>query len=877
MTQRRRVLIASAMLLALTVMLWIRLDVDVLHAKFNQEISAHTQATLESESSSLTFMHGIGLRLNQVSLKHELYQIQAGHISVTIRLLPLMLGRIEIDALNIHDGLFKIQPGNLEPNTKAMAGLPVERIQLVRCRIETFDGKKLLDNLHLELRNIGLNQNTLWELQAAQDNHSLSGHGRLSFQQGEVTAGFGKLKLKQIPASMLRPIAPELLSQWLSQENGHINGALTLDITERHMWSIFGEVTLDREGDETPIRLRGKLSQPATGKLVWHDSFIHFDDQSVAAIDGACHAENCNTTIDAENIPLEKWAPFIPEGVTFHSIITGSTNLKADIGWNENGWQGTADFKLIDSTFSYNGIKTALPALHLQTTEMVGDIKQWQTKVTLSFANTDSIISINSLKKENGAKETLIHSIDADGSQLQPLANLMLASLNIKPVLQLAGTVSGKLHLYQNNSGKKLQLNFNGSQARLSYENWIDKPENVEAHCQAQVAWSNQSLRRPVSIILQNCQVANSRLDKLSWSHRKRQEKLAISKLSINFDILKTQSIHLGQAFEHIHGQLDGDATSTWSDKESSNTRWMKNMSGDWRLQNFGASSWQTNGSIKAVKGIFNSQRLQLTGQYGQAELKGNFAVGTKRGTINIIAAKLDWSSLPTPHAIWSDIELNGYIQHGQMTLLGNDWQGINSLYRLKQGKLELNTLNASLAEGTITSPSLFLSPKADGMAIQGSGRIQDLQLKELKGLNQWLQADLNGELHANIQLQGRLPFDSMTEWKQSNGDILIYNGDWKQQSEAGSLTERLGLQSPAVQAHMFKKLEFRFRVHSNQADIPMLKLDHRDQIYSGNGTVDLNYHLTGSLQNMSDQSMYTLDSNLPALNWYPTKNAGQE
>jgi hypothetical protein len=870
-------LIAGVVLLALGTMLWIRLDVDALHDKFYQEVINHTQASLKSESSSLTFLHGIGLRLDQVSLKHELYQIQAGHMSISIRLLPLLMGNIEIDTLNIHDALFKIQPGNLEPNTKSIASLPVERIQLVRCRIETVNGDKLLDNLHLELRNIGLNQRTLWELQAQQDNHSLSGHGRLDFQWGEITAGFGKLKLKQVPVSRLHPIAPELLSQWLSQGSGHISGALTLDMTERHVWSIFGEVTLDREDDETPIRLRGKLNQPAKGELVWHDSFIHFDSQSVVAIDGACHEGKCNTVIDANNIPLKKWAPFIPQGVTFHSIISGSTNLKATIGWNEDGWQGTADFKLIDGTFSYNGIITALPALHLQTTEMAGDVEQWQIKATLNFANADGGISIQSLKKKNGAEDTFIRSIDAGGSQLQPLANLMLASLNIKPVLQLAGTVSGELYLHQNSSGKKLQLNFNGTQARLSYENWIDKPENVEAQCQVQVAWSNQSLRRPVSIILQDCQLANSRLNKLSWSHHKRQEKLAISKLSINFDILETQSVHLGQAFEHIHGQLDGDASSTWSDQDSSNTRWVKNMSGVWRLQNFGAASWYTNGSIKAVKGIFSSQRLQLTGKYGQAELKGDFAVGTKRGTINIIAANLDWDSLPTPHASWNDVDLNGYIQHGQMTLLGNDWQDINSLYRLKQGKLELNTLNASLAKGTVTSPSLFLSPEAGGLAIQGSGRIQDLQLKELKGLNQWLQSDLHGELHANIQLQGRLPFDNMAEWKQSNGDILIYDGEWKQQGKAGSLTERLGIQSPAVQSYAFRKLEFRFRVHENQTDIPMLKLDRHDQTYSGNGTVDLNYHLTGSIQNTSDQSMYTLDSNLPALSWHLTEKTRQK
>lgn len=872
----RRMLIASAVLLTLGIILWIRLDADALHARFNQEVSRHTQASLKSESSSLTFLHGIGLRLNQVTLRHTQYEMQAEHMSISIRLLPLFMGKIEIDTLNIYDALFKVRPGSLEPNTKAMASLPVQRIQLVRCQIETFDGDKLLNDLHLDLRNIGPNRKTLWELQAQQENHSLSGHGRLSFQQGEITAGFGKLKLKQVPVSRLRPFVPELLSQWLSQGSGRISGALTLDITERHVWSMFGEVALDREGDETPIRLRGKLSQPARGELVWHDSFIHFDAQSVVAIDGACHEENCRTNIDANNIPLKKWTPFIPEGVTFHRIITGSTNLKAAIGWNKTGWQGTADFRLINGAFSYSGIETPLPALHLQTTEMAGDVKQWQTKARLSFDKADGSMSIQSSKKRDGSKDMSISPTDVDGSQLQSLSNLMLASLDIEPGLQLEGKITGELHLHQSTSGTKLQLHFNADQARLTYKGWIDKPENVKAQCQAQISWANQSLRRPVSIKLQDCQLANSSLNKLSWVHRNQKETLAIKKLNINFDMLRAQSVHIGQAFEQIHGQLDGDATSTWNDQDSSNIRWARNMSGAWRLQNFGTHSWHTNGTIKAVKGIFSSSRLQLTGENGQAELKGDLAVSTKQGTINIIGAQLDWDSFPAPHAIWSDVDLNGYIQYGRMSLLGNNWQDINSRYRLKQGKLELNTLKASLAGGTVTSPSLTLSPEADGLTVQGSGRIHDLQLEELQGLNQWLQSDLHGELHANIRLHGRLPVQGMAEWKQSNGDILIYDGEWKQQGEAESLTERLGIQSPAIQSYAFKKLEFRFRVHENQIDIPELELNRHNQTYRGSGSVDLNHRLTGSIQNTSDQSVYALDSVLPTLNWRPAKETEQ-
>jgi hypothetical protein len=203
---------------------------------------------------------------------------------------------------------------------------------------------------------------------------------------------------------------------------------------------------------------------------------------------------------------------------------------------------------------------------------------------------------------------------------------------------------------------------------------------------------------------------------------------------------------------------------------------------------------------------------------------------------------------------------------------LGNKWQNINSRYRLKQGKLALNTLETSLAGGIFTFPSLILSPQAGGLTVQGSGRIHDLQLQDLKGLKPWLRSDLHGKLHANIQLQGRLPVQDMAEWKQSNGDILIYDGEWEQRGEAESLTERLGIQSPAIQSYAFKKLEFRFRVHKDRTDIPELELNHHNQIYRGSGSVDLNHRLTASIRNTSDQSVYALDSVLPILNWHPAE-----
>jgi len=326
-------------------------------------------------------------------------------MNIGIRLLPLLLGKIEVDTLDIHDSVILLRPEAIQPTSSAISSLPFERIRLVRSQIQTFDGSDLLNNLHLELRNIGANRETLWDLQAQQINHSVSGHGRLNFYNGEISNGFGKLKLDRVPLARLRAVTPSSLFTWFEDSQGNLSGSLTLDITRNQTWAVFGEVRLKENDQSVPLKLRGKLEHPESGLLIWHDSFIHFSENAVAAIDGNCRNGMCETSIDAINIDLKTWYPLLPETVSFHKQINGLTNLNAHIQWDDHRWDSSAAFKLKDASYLHNELEHSLPDIELQSEELHGDKNSWLAKAILSSADAKGEMAIQSSQKSNGIKE----------------------------------------------------------------------------------------------------------------------------------------------------------------------------------------------------------------------------------------------------------------------------------------------------------------------------------------------------------------------------------------------------------------------------------------------------------------------------------------
>jgi len=877
-TGLRRILLAGAGLLAISAILFFRLNSADLSDHFYGQLGSATDAVLTANHSELAFIHGIGLRLDGVSLVHKQYEMQAGHLNISLGLLPLLLGKIEVNTLDIHDATITIHPESLQLTSTAISSLPVNRIHLIRSRILTPDGTELLNNLQMELRDIGPNRETLWELSAQQGKQSISGNGRLLFRAGKIAGGFGNLKLNQLRLSGLKPFVPETLIAWLENKGKFISGALTLDIPRQQIWSVFGSVDLKNNNGKTTLNLRGKLSHPSKGKLAWHDSFMSFGKHAVLAIKGGCEKNSCNTSVDAEQVPLFEWFSFLPENLTFQRNISGMTKLKADIEWDKKAWHGHATLQLKEAAFHDGEDNILLPDLQILAGELSGSAQNWYVKATISTTqgSDSNAINIRSSLSANGNKDMFINTDAADAPLWQPLSNLLLASLDMNPTLKATGQISGKLHLHQQISGKSLEIDLDATQAQIGYAPWFEKPQHVTALCQMKIGFSENS---PTTVSMQHCQLDKSSLAQLKWSVNKEQHKLTIDQLKLNLDQLRNLSVQLPEHTPRLKGLLQGSGHTSWTDHDSD---WFGHMSGHWQLQNLGTESWLANGVVDVKHGIVSSSQLQVSGPLGNAELKGSYEVSKQRGDVDIIAGNLDWKTATFPGSFWKKVSLNGNIQHVGLTLMGSHWYEIQSDYNLAEGKLKLNELQSILADGSFTSKQLILFPAAsheptteglatdanNGLGIQGYIRAENVQLHKLRRLGEWFQADISGKLHANIKLNGDISQTSFAAWQYSNGDILIYNGSWKQQMEAESLTERLGIKTPLFNAYAFSKLGFRFHIDKDRVNISNIKLVRHHQQYRGKAGITPGLHLQGHIFNSTDATGYLIDSTLPAIHW---------
>jgi len=867
-TGLRRIFTAGAVLLIIGSVLALRLNSDKISQHFYQQMQGATAAHLSADHVELTFMHGIGLRLDGVVIKHAQYQVRAKHMNISLRLLPLLLGKIQADALDIHDADIIIQPVSLAPTSTTISSLPVPSIRFVRSRIQTTDGKTILDNMYLDMRNIGPDSKTSWELKAKQDKQVLSGTGRLLFHAGQIEKGFSKLKMEHFELTRLQPFAPHAFMTWLQGEGSLLSGAVTLDISKHHNWALFGEVELEREHHttskahphqaDTVLKLRGKLSHPTDGALVWRDSFIHIGKQTMVSIDGQCQQSDCNTTLDAKQVPLSEWGPFMPDGISFYDHLSGMTDLNASIQWNHEQWHGDVSLQLTKAHFNRGEHSIALPRLHLQANNLGGNASQWHTEATITSPDAEGSIQLRNEQHSNGNKDLYIDSHDAASQLWQPLTNMLLATLNIEPALQAVGKIKGELHLHQQADKQSLFVDVNATQTQLAYASWLNKPEHIVAQCKARLDLSKAHI---VAVSVQQCRLDSSSINALNWSRHKKNRQLSLNKLDLHIEQFRDM---LPEKLQGLTGRLEGSATTVWTGTKS----WLSNMNGEWKLDDIAMDSWHANGSVQVKNGIFSSHPLRINGIYGQAQLSGFFEPARLRGDIDIISGQLDWNNNRALNDVWQPLTIKGHIYQAQLNLLNNNWQNIQSNYILTNGKLRLNELQARLADGQFSSQQLTLTPQPDGIDVQGDIRSNNILLQKLPRLHRWLGASISGKLQANVKLHGRIGADKLSDWLYSNGDILIYDGGWKQQQKREAMTAKPGVLMPLLQPVAFSKLGFRFHIGKDQVTLPHITLIHKNGAYQGSAAITPDLHLTGIMHNAADQTDYRIESILPDINW---------
>lgn len=838
----------AAVCLFLAALLWWRLDIKSLQAAIEGQTARLSGSRLVAKEVSLSLIHGVGLRLDQVNLSNPVLSMQAGHANISIHLLPLLLGKVELGTLDIHDATLRLDGDAAAHLSASFSSLPFERVHLIRSTVEDMRGGSKLENIELDVRNIGPDREMLWEISSRQAEYSLHGHGQLAFRAGAVMSGFGKLKLTSIPASLLSVVAPSMLSDWFARQSQRLSGGLTLDITRQRGWSLFGEVEAGGDEQHQPLRLRGKLSHPAAGELVWHDSFVHLDNRAVIALNGHCSQGQCESRLDARSMPVAAWLRLFPDAVDLPRTLAGKTRLEAMLRWQGDRWEANGSVRLNEASFSYRQQSRPLPALQMTVSELHGERDGWGGRAVITFPGIGSEILLQADSRSDTAAEethssqalllTLASTKLADGVW-QPFGNLLLSSLDIAPDLAGGGTMRAAVELKLQPSHSTLQLDLGADEARVAYAGQWEKPIGVVALCHGKVGWRSL-ISQPDGVQLDRCRVADARLDTLEYRQKEKSESLSLSGLSLDLDKIGESHLLLPEWLRQYHGRIEGGGRFDWLRGSGQ----LKGGTGDWNLQQAGTFDWQLSGRVKVVDGTFVSDHMQLSGPLGQAELQGRFRAPDRSGSINVLTGHLDWQAMPELPPVWEGTHLSGHIAQAYVTVLGYEWQGISADYVLDRGHLTLRQGAVAWAGGQLQADELMVTPMAASLRLDGKVRAKGVMLEQLPWLANWLQADLTGKLGANIEVKGLFDQNGavadMASWQRSNGDIVVYSGSWLPHDPA--LNQ---LWSPGD----FRKLQLRFRLQEKGVEIPAVELTRHGIRYRGEALIAADGLISGRLK----------------------------
>ncbi|MDX8406614.1 MAG: glutamyl-tRNA amidotransferase [Mariprofundus sp.] len=860
--------------LVLVAILWWRLDVDTLQTAIEAQASHLGGSGLQAQRVSLSLMHGVGLRLDDVTFTNTRLTMQAGHLNISLHLLPLLFGKIETGTLDIYDAQIKLRGDAVAGLSASFASMPFDRVQLTHSTLEDASDIPQLENLHLDVRNIGLDREALWEVSARQGGYALQGHGELAFRAGEVMSGFGKLKFKAIPASLLSAFIPVKLTRWLDEQKQFLTGGLTLDITRHDGWSLVGEIASQGQVsavsiEQSPVRLRGKLSQSIDGTLAWHDSFIHLQDSAVVALDGQCRQGQCETHMDARHVPIGAWFKLLSKPAVLPPLV-GDTRLTAMLNWHDDQWQATGKLGLSSLSYRHGGQTMALPSMRLSVSGLHGNQYDWMGQAQLSFADLEGKLDLQleSLADQSGQESNTKSRLRDTGWQLklasaqladgvwQPLGNLLLSTLKLAPQLSGNGPLQAEMILKQYPEHAHLKLEIDAAEAAMNYVGRWQKSVAVAAFCRAAISWQSD-ISHPESLQLDGCHLASAQLDHLQYRQGSVLDRLQFSGLLVDMNVLNEHKVGL-PAYQ---GRLEAAGMLAWQH----DTGKLVDAGGEWNLQQFGTANWQVSGDLTARDGIIGSEHLQVSGNRGQAELRGRMRLASHRGWVDLLSGSLDWKAMPPLPDIWSDFHVNGKVHQLHVNVAGYQWQDIDADYDLRHDRVKLLHGSVGFAGGVLDVEDLELIPVAGALRMDGKLKARDIQLEQAPWLSDWLQAGLSGKMQANVELKGSLPLKGLADWQRSNGDITIYSGDWM--PPAGQGGELAGVQEAGMQqdvttpvagnddhvrvqsAAEFKSLIFRFRIHEQDAALSGIDLISHGKRYRGEANISADGVIAGTVQ----------------------------
>ncbi|MDQ6971708.1 MAG: hypothetical protein Q9M30_03585 [Mariprofundaceae bacterium] len=867
MRQRARRFLAALLLLGLAtfIVVFVRLDADVLAKRIIADIENASGMHVQAGKPRLSLQHGVSLKLPVFHLAgpDADWRLVADIVRFDFSLWSLLSGDLSTSAIDlVHPVLNLAHP--MKPTALFDASFThkllkhADRISFRQARV-LVDESLILDEVAATLRRIERERQISWELQGRYAGGDVSSQGFVrSDVAGQEVSGrisAGRLVMTQLDVLPLPALHYDLL-----------DASLTFSLDHGGHWQWFGNFLAHDNHDELPdLSWRGKLRGQSPEDFHIYDAFMRFGDKTRLTLLGGCEKGlPCELEINTQGAN----PAMLLKSVSLDLPLRGKLDAKISLKQEQKAWRVDGKLGLRDMHWSEDKLPDVVIALEDLRVRSMQDFRL--SRAEIHPEGDKGSLEVLHLKRD-GKKFSVLASLRDLKAGWVPLGNVLLKAANVRQ-LQFAGEgdsagesdeplllvgdggLDGKLAWHSDASASRAAFSFNANHALLGLGKAFHKPLGVRG----EIKGDYEKYGGIKKLRIEDMRLGESRLHSMNLMMEHEQPSLILD-LNLDLDISALQSLgvvlpppvaafqgRIGAAFEGVKFDVHQDAA-----------QWLAASDGELHLRQFGREGELLSGNVHLHKG-----HVQATGMHWQrgpdftdfdADLS-DMKAGKVAGRIQISGASWQWAPAERLPGWLAGASLTGHFTKTDLAWSGNTWKGLRGEFAVSEGGLTLNKVTGKLAAGVVRSRRMHISPLPNGIAFSGDIGMTAVRLDQFQGLADVLGAKLDGYAFANTSLSGSLPVGLPGDW-QGNGDIEIQQGHWRESLPEHHIYLNRGADDQQAADVVFDTLSSRFRLSDSGLSLNRLMLKQGKQVRCGQARFNPQGEISGKLVIEGDDS----------------------
>lgn len=738
---------------------------------------AKTGIQLHAKSLELSLMYAGSIHLNQASIQANAFDAEIEQLYIDLDLPALLVGKPVAQALFLHHAEINVLNNEKDVwlSLAQTDSVQLKRIDISQGEIHFEQQHITLEKTDLDIRDIGKNKNPRMELRAHIGDGRIDAHGYLHLKRGELTKGFGRIHLYDVP-----------VSTWLKGTSlKTFSGSITTHIHQDTTWQSFGHISIQGE-NKNPFELRAKILGNQGSFLAIDEMVMNHPAAGAVQVSGQCEqAGECAFVVKSEKIAINPLLQVLNiQGTTDVTL----EHFQATVDLSGGQWFTSAEvtWPAFEYATEWNGHHKVIhmPPARLQLSNLIWKNAQtWQiNNLILTTGEKDEPdMELNNIRYEAGHLKLplLLHH----STLWLPLSQWsFMPPFNIQQDIQGQGYVDGHINLNLSHGDltqMDMELDITHAEIRTSD---ILKPLDIPMHIQGKLLWEEDKL--PAYTLLAMT------LDESSFQLRHEQNQWLFSDMEINFDTLSEAGIKLPQPWDAWHGYIRGSAALSSPEKD------IVIHQADVDLIQFGQGRHYVDGQIQTDGKQWQVQHLRWTQGRNLAEF-----FSSKNNQLNIKAEFLDDQALLLLQSL--PFKASGKLQSKVLRLPFGKLTHLRANYQVddEQKALSLSNFKARFYEGSLKARNVRASVMDGVLNLRGTIQVGGIHLHNWLWLHKQFGTHLEASIYATLNLEGNFAEkQKLLSWK-GDGDVTVYNGQW--------LFHNKNIRADQVSLHLRKRKEF--------------------------------------------------------------------